>query len=612
MIRTLLFLIGMPLGLLAQYSVSSVPNPKADGSDRFVSDPDDIIRAEDQESIESICRHIRSKTQAEMAVVALESIGSATPADFAADLARTWGVGRKGIADGIVLLMVKDQRRVETWVGDGLQARLSVDRAIELQQQYMIPDFKAGDYSAGMLHGVEAIENVLAPTVIEDKDLAFLEFTERKPEEPNTATALLVPVMTILVADQYDKNRHLYDPLQLIDKQEYKTLNDSLKLLAKQNNFGMRIALLLPASNTSERDLDSAAVYLHREWKLGDSEIVVVYDSLSRKLGVYQNLPRRLDLVRSNFPFVFDRIRWLAQNDPVPPADVVRGIYDFTYKIWTSAEFREEMLAYKRKLQQKRAEKQQEEIDMQLYLQEMEKLDKEMEQRHRVGFFDNELVQFYLMLTLAVSLFVLIWIGTVVMAIKDPYKQHNLLSFWVLKIWMFLFPIPYIGLWYWMMQLRKKYRDAPRYSLKTGEPYYKLDEKEEDDFLEAGQETEEAINSIHYDVWATKDRDERLILPYPIWFSKYSRCPECKFKTYYQEYNRTITAATTYSSGTGERKYSCRHCGHSKVQRYTIPRLQERKSSSSSSSYRSSSSSSSSRSSWGGGGSSGKSGGSSW
>ena len=101
---------------------------------------------------------------------------------------------------------------------------------------------------------------------------------------------------------------------------------------------------------------------------------------------------------------------------------------------------------------------------------------------------------------------------------------------------------------------------------------------------------------------------------------KYRKCPKCKRITYTKDYDRVITSATYSSSGTGERKYSCKNCNHVKITRYTIPRKTKSSSGgggysgggySGGSSY-SSSSSSSGGSSWGGGSSGGGGGGSSW
>jgi uncharacterized protein len=187
---------------------------------------------------------------------------------------------------------------------------------------------------------------------------------------------------------------------------------------------------------------------------------------------------------------------------------------------------------------------------------------------------------------------------------RNLHKRYHILKTFTLLVWPIIFPVPFLLLYFLNKKLMEKWRNTERFSSKTGEFMIKLCENEEDQHLEKGQISEELVKSIDYDVWITVDGSDVLVLRYKRWFSKYRKCPKCRYKTYYKEYDRVISAATYSSSGTGERKYSCTNCGHSKVKRYTIPRKQR---SSSTSSSGSSWSSGSSGSSWGGSSSSGSS-----
>jgi uncharacterized protein len=208
----------------------------------------------------------------------------------------------------------------------------------------------------------------------------------------------------------------------------------------------------------------------------------------------------------------------------------------------------------------------------------------------------------------ATAIFTIITLITLIIAqfVDDPYRKYKLLVISSFDIWMYIFPIPFIGLGILIDKLKQRYRYAPRKDPKTGKELFKLSENEEDEFLKSGQLTEERINSIHYDVWTSEDKKEILVLSYPIYFTKYSRCPKCSTKAYYLVFNRTITSATTYSSGVGEKKYECKHCMHVHQYTYVIPKIQNSSSSSSSGG------SSGGGGSFGGGSSGGGGGGSSW
>ena len=208
---------------------------------------------------------------------------------------------------------------------------------------------------------------------------------------------------------------------------------------------------------------------------------------------------------------------------------------------------------------------------------------------------------FYYIVAPFTALFVLMYLITFLF--KDPYKKYQTMKLFQLKIFMFLLPIPFIGVYYLVRWLIEHWRNTVRFSKKTGLAMVLMSEKDDDKYLETGQITEEKVKSIDYDVWVGEGADDVLILPYIKWFSGHSKCPGCKYKTYYLEYNITITPATYSSSGLGEKKYSCENCNYSRVSTYTIPRLQKSSSSSSSGS---------SGGSWGGGSSGGGGAGSSW
>ena len=125
--------------------------------------------------------------------------------------------------------------------------------------------------------------------------------------------------------------------------------------------------------------------------------------------------------------------------------------------------------------------------------------------------------------------------------------------------------------------IKKRRRNAPRKSKKTGLPMKKLSEKEEDVHLDRGQQVEEEIGSVDYDVWVSDKPDDVMVLAYRSGLSKYSECPNCGYRTYYHTDSRTIRSATYAHDGEGARNYACRHCDHTETKRYRVPRLRRQR-----------------------------------
>ena len=124
--------------------------------------------------------------------------------------------------------------------------------------------------------------------------------------------------------------------------------------------------------------------------------------------------------------------------------------------------------------------------------------------------------------------------------------------------------------------IKKRRRNAPRKSKKTGLPMRKLSEKEEDVHLDQGQQIEEELGSVDYDVWVSDKPDDIMTLAYRSALSKYSECPNCGYRTYYHANSKTLRSATYSHDGEGVRNYACRHCDYTKTKHYRVPRLQRR------------------------------------
>ena len=124
-----------------------------------------------------------------------------------------------------------------------------------------------------------------------------------------------------------------------------------------------------------------------------------------------------------------------------------------------------------------------------------------------------------------------------------------------------------------------------------------LDESHDNALLEEGQQAEERIKSVDYDVWKCGACGHHFTLRYPKRFSSYSRCTQCHNRT--KSSTETIlAAATTTSSGSARVVETCAFCTFRREYTKVLPRIQ-------SSSSSSGGSSSGGSSSFGGGGSGG-------
>lgn len=76
-------------------------------------------------------------------------------------VAEQWKVGRKGVDDGAILLVAKDDRALRIEVGYGLEGALPDVIAKRIVSDIIVPHFKTGDFYGGVDAGVDAMIKVV-------------------------------------------------------------------------------------------------------------------------------------------------------------------------------------------------------------------------------------------------------------------------------------------------------------------------------------------------------------------------------------------------------------------------------------------------------------------
>lgn len=143
------------------YRVEDIPNVQVADRTRFVSNPDGLLSPQAVYRIDTMLYALKESGKAQVAVVAVNSIGDETPFDFLQQLVTRWGVGRKDTDDGLGVLLVVDQGAIEIQTGYGLEGDLPDALLKRIINNYMLPAFREGDWDAGMINGLAAISEVL-------------------------------------------------------------------------------------------------------------------------------------------------------------------------------------------------------------------------------------------------------------------------------------------------------------------------------------------------------------------------------------------------------------------------------------------------------------------
>ncbi len=163
------------------YTIETVPNPKSFGQG-WVSDPDNILTAEEKQELNSKIGEIENNTSVQIAIVIIQSIGQAIPKDFATALFQKWKIGQSGINNGLLILTVLDQRRAEIETGYGLEGILPDAICYRIASQEFVPYFKKGEYGKGLIQGIVRIKEIIENPKTIDEIIADKGITYRQPD----------------------------------------------------------------------------------------------------------------------------------------------------------------------------------------------------------------------------------------------------------------------------------------------------------------------------------------------------------------------------------------------------------------------------------------------
>lgn len=136
-------------------SVGDLASPRPTG---WVVDQANIISPADEAKLNALAEELHRKRGMEVAVVTVDDVRG-TPKAFATSLFNRWGIGSADTNNGVLVLLVMKQRRLEIDTGKGAAAALPAAWLADMQTRVMVPKFKAKNFAGGLVAGVEEISH---------------------------------------------------------------------------------------------------------------------------------------------------------------------------------------------------------------------------------------------------------------------------------------------------------------------------------------------------------------------------------------------------------------------------------------------------------------------
>ena len=263
-----------------------------------VNDTAGKLSATEHASLEKEIADYRKRTTNEIVVFIIDSLGGETVEDVAYAAANTWGIGKKGKDNGVLLVIAPVEHKMRIETGKGIGDKLTDIESSHILRERVGPLLKLEKYSEAARAGVEAIEAAL-----DGRPAPPIPSSIPSAAPPVTAVALKGPI-------------HIYDLTGHIPQADL----DAANARSTGGQWGNLAIVFTPSANS----FDDGAQTVRDQWTDMVYPTVIVIGVSDRAVKLYSSYLWK----HANTDEAIKRIREIVQNGSVdlsvvPPVSAV-------------------------------------------------------------------------------------------------------------------------------------------------------------------------------------------------------------------------------------------------------------------------------------------------
>lgn len=212
------------VSIAKDYSPQDVINPNISDRRIYVADPANLVSASAKARANSILWNLRQKTGAEVVEVIVPNTGMYTREEFATKLFDHWKIGKADKDNGVLILIVTDQKEAWLATGYGVEGIIPDIAATKIINRSVVANMKEGNLDGAVVDVAQDVARILSdPVAAEELKSSQNDIWDQAPESEITGDDILTFVLMIIVAMTliafilyfYDvnkfKNRSRYD-----------------------------------------------------------------------------------------------------------------------------------------------------------------------------------------------------------------------------------------------------------------------------------------------------------------------------------------------------------------------------------------------------------------
>jgi uncharacterized protein len=134
-----------------------------------VTDLTGTLQPDQQAALEQTLQAFENSKGSQIAVLIVPTTQPETIEQYAIRVAEAWKLGRKGVDDGVLLLIARNDRKLRVEVGYGLEGAIPDAVAKRIVSEIITPHFKQEDYFGGIQAGVDRIIKVVEGEPLPEK-----------------------------------------------------------------------------------------------------------------------------------------------------------------------------------------------------------------------------------------------------------------------------------------------------------------------------------------------------------------------------------------------------------------------------------------------------------
>ena len=140
------------LSLYGQFEIPAKPDKQTS-----VYDYVGLLQATEKNSLEQKLIRYSDSTSTQIVIAIIASTNGENINFLGAQWGEQWGIGQASKDNGILILLARGDRRIAINTGYGIEGALPDALSKRIIERVIIPEFKKGDYYAGLNKGADAI-----------------------------------------------------------------------------------------------------------------------------------------------------------------------------------------------------------------------------------------------------------------------------------------------------------------------------------------------------------------------------------------------------------------------------------------------------------------------